>query len=130
MKKLLCLFLLATTCSLQAKTPGNKLGVRNRVHHLFPRPAGAPQIDRRAGFFEVTLQDLQITDSGIIATIEGKEVPVRLIRVAKEGKIFVKPRKEKTVTCQQCNHEYSAFYRVSTCPQCNTENQRPNNKKQ
>jgi len=103
MKKLLCIFLLGTTFALQANTPDcNCKPNRPRNHRFIPRPGRPPHArpGHRQGFVEVTLQDLQITETGILATINETQVPVRFIRVKKDGKVFVKPIKERQIVAE------------------------------
>ncbi len=102
MKKLLCIFLLGTTFALQAKTTDcNCKPSRHRSHHRFiPRPGKLPHYSHLLGFVEVTLQDLQITETGILATINEAQVPVRFIHIGKDGKVFVKSLKERQVVAE------------------------------
>ena len=127
MKKLVCaLLLVGTTVGLHAKEPNlPPPGHRQRPATL---PERDPKGPHARGFVEVTLNDLQVTETELLAKIGTDYVPVRMVRIGKQGKVFVKPVNLRTISCQQCQHNFTVDNRENkpTCPQCNAKNKKSN----
>jgi len=123
MKKLACALLLVVgaTVALQATPRCNSQGChRGRGEHQrsLPNPGTLKQ---QCGFAQVSLQDLEITESEILATIDGKALPIRALFIGKEGTVFVKTCSGIMKTCSQCQNEYKAGRSGKRpCPQCKT----------
>jgi len=86
MKKIFYIALLAMSFSLQSNALSLK-PLKKKYHSLTTRLSS----ERSPKPIKLTMKDLRIEGDEIIATIDGKDVPVRFVHVGKKGKVFVTP---------------------------------------
>jgi len=116
MKKLACTLLLVigATVALQATPRYNSQG-RHQEQDQHQRNLPNPETRKQnCGFAQVSLHDLEITETEIRATIDGKAVPIRTLFIGDKGTVFVE-------TCSPSQQEYSGRIWNQPFPQRKTK---------